>query len=410
MKKIILLIFVFLFISACSTNPETKPILNEPLFPDGEAPTQVLSPPLETRRPNTDFEPAFEGQTRASSIQTQILYSHAILNQDLVEPWGIDVLPDGKLVITEKQGRLLVLNADGTMISRITGFPSINTQNQGGLLDVSISPDFNHDSMLYFTYALSSSQGSATAIGRAVLDLTNNRLNSFETIFTALPFLSGNNHLGGRIIFDDKQNIYLTTGDRQDVDRRMQAQEPSNGNGKIHYLSKDGDIVDGFTSTLFSLGHRNVQGIAIHPMTKEVWANEMGPQGGDELNLIQYEKNYGWPIVSYGEEYNGNPIGDAIAQKEGMEEPRYYWDPVIAPSGMIFYEGQMFKEWENNLFIAGLRAEALVRLVLEGDKVLAEEHLLQNEKQRFRDVAQGFDGSLYAITDAGRLYQIKTNK
>ncbi len=407
MKQIILLISILIFISACSSTAETKPIINEPRIPEVEEPSLVLYPPLETRSPNTDFEPAFKAQTRASSTQTQASYSYAILNQDLVEPWGIDVLPDGRLVITEKQGRLVVLDHDGTFLSRISGFPTINTQNQGGLLDLSISPEYEQDSTLYFTYALLTSQGSATAIGRAVLDLENERLNDFETIFVALPYLSGNNHLGGRIVFDDKQNIYLSTGDRQDFDRRMQAQDPENGNGKIHYLSKDGEIVEGFTTTVFSLGHRNVQGIAIHPLTKEVWANEMGPQGGDELNLIQYEKNYGWPIVSYGEEYNGNPIGDKLTQKEGMEEPRYYWDPVIAPSGMIFYDHTMFEEWQNNLFIAGLRAEAIVRIVLDGDTVLAEEHLLQSEKQRFRDVAQGIDGSLYAITDAGRLYQIK---
>ncbi|HCT62679.1 MAG TPA: glucose dehydrogenase [Erysipelotrichaceae bacterium] len=409
MKKIIHFMSVLLFLSACTATPETKPIVNTPVLPEVEENSLVLFPPLETRVPNTDFKPAFEGQTRASSTQTKVTYSYSIINQELVEPWGIDVLPDGKLVITEKPGQLVILEADGTFITRISGFPSINTQNQGGLLDLSISSEFEMDSTLYFTYASLSTQGSATTIGRAELDLTNNRLNNFETVFTAFPYLTGNNHLGGRIVFDDQQNIYLTTGDRQDFDRRMQAQDPSNGNGKIHYISKDGEIVDGFSSTVFSLGHRNVQGIAIHPITKEVWANEMGPQGGDELNLIQHEKNYGWPIVSYGEEYNGNPIGDKITQKDGMAEPRYYWDPVIAPSGMIFYDGEMFKEWQNNLFIAGLKAEAIVRIVLDGDNVLAEEHLLQSEKQRFRDVAQGIDGSLYAITDAGRLYQIKSN-
>jgi len=410
MKKIIHLIIVLLLISACTSTPETEAIVNIPVLPEVEEDSLVLFPPLETRVPNTDFKPAFVGQTRASSTQTQIAYSYSIINQDLVEPWGIDVLPDGKLVITEKQGQLVVLEADGSLITRITGFPTINTQNQGGLLDVSISPEFEMDSTLYFTYASLTTQGSATTIGRAELDLQSNRLDNFETIFVALPYLSGNNHLGGRIIFDDKQNIYLTTGDRQDFDRRMQAQDINNGNGKIHYLSKDVNIVDGFTSTVFSLGHRNVQGIDIHPITKEVWANEMGPQGGDELNWIQKDKNYGWPIVSYGEEYNGNPIGENIASKDGMEEPRYYWDPVIAPSGMIFYDGAMFEEWQNNLFIAGLRAEAIVRVILDGDMVLAEEHILTSEKQRFRDVAQGIDGSLYAITDAGRLYQIKTNE
>lgn len=410
MKKIIHLIIVLLLISACTSTPETEAIVNIPVLPEVEEESLVLFPPLETRIPNTDFKPAFVGQTRASSTQTQIAYSYSIINQDLVEPWGIDVLPDGKLVITEKQGQLVVLEADGSLITRITGFPTINTQNQGGLLDVSISPEFEMDSTLYFTYASLTTQGSATTIGRAELDLQSNRLDNFETIFVALPYLSGNNHLGGRIIFDDKQNIYLTTGDRQDFDRRMQAQDINNGNGKIHYLSKDVNIVDGFTSTVFSLGHRNVQGIDIHPITKEVWANEMGPQGGDELNWIQKDKNYGWPIVSYGEEYNGNPIGENIASKDGMEEPRYYWDPVIAPSGMIFYDGAMFEEWQNNLFIAGLRAEAIVRVILDGDMVLAEEHILTSEKQRFRDVAQGIDGSLYAITDAGRLYQIKTNE
>lgn len=410
MKKIILSLIASLVISACTAAPETKPEITAPVLPEVEKDKLVLYPPLETQVPNTGFKPAFEGQTRASSTQTKINYSYSILNETLVEPWGIDVLPDGKLLITEKQGRLVVLEADGTLITRLTGFPSINTQNQGGLLDVSISPDFENDAMIYFTYAHLTTQGSATAVGRAKLDLENNQVLDFETLFVALPYLSGNNHLGGRIVFDDKQNIYLTTGDRQDFDRRMQAQDINSGIGKIHYLSKDGNIVDGFTSTVFSLGHRNVQGIDIHPLTKEVWANEMGPQGGDELNWIQKDKNYGWPIVSYGEEYNGNPIGENIASKDGMEEPRYYWDPVIAPSGMIFYDGAMFEEWQNNLFIAGLRAEAIVRIVLEGDMVFAEEHILTSEKQRFRDLAQGIDGSLYAITDAGRLYQIKTNE
>jgi glucose/arabinose dehydrogenase len=396
--------------SACTAAPETKPEINVPVLPEVEKDKLVLYPALETRVPNTAFKPAFEGQTRASSTQTTVEYSFSILNSELIEPRGIDVLPDGKVLITEKQGRLVVLASDGSFITRITGFPSINTQNQGGLLDVSISPDFENDAMLYFTYAHLTTQGSATAVGRARLDLDNDQLIDFETIFVALPYLSGNNHLGGRIVFDDKQNIYLTTGDRQDFDRRMQAQDINSGIGKIHLITKDGNIVDGFTSTVFSLGHRNVQGIDIHPLTKEVWANEMGPQGGDELNWIQKDKNYGWPIVSYGEEYNGNPIGENIPSKEGMAEPRYYWDPVIAPSGMIFYDGAMFKEWQNNLFIAGLRAEAIVRIVLEGDRVFAEEHILTTEKQRFRDVAQGIDGSLYAITDAGRLYQIKISE
>ena len=407
MRRIILFILLLL-LYACTTVSE--PIPSKPILPEELSEEFVLEllPPLENGSPNTSFEPAFDGQTRAPSTKTKVSYEYNTLNSELIEPWGIDVLPDGKLVITEKQGRLAILEADGTLITRVTGFPSINTQNQGGLLDVSISPTYADDSMIFFTFALLTNQGSATAVGKAKLNLVNNQLDDFETIFVALPYLSGNNHLGGRIVFDELGNIYLSTGDRQDTNRRMQAQDMNSGIGKIHYFTQNGSVVSGYDSTVFSLGHRNVQGLGIHPLTNELWASEMGPQGGDELNLILTGKNYGWPIVSYGEEYNGNPIPGNIAQKEGMEEPRYYWDPVIAPSGMVFYDGLMFEEWQNNLFIAGLRSESIVRVILDGNRIVAEEQLLGTEKQRFRDLAQGIDGSLYAVTDAGRLYQIKT--
>lgn len=405
--KSLLILLGFFILTSCGT-PST-PIINKPILPEPlvEEPKIELLEPIETRAPNTEFTPGFEGQTRAPGTRTQADYSYSIINTELVSPWGIDVLPDGTLLITEKQGSLAVLDPDGTILMRLDGFPRLNPDGQGGLLDIAISPDFENDSTIYFTFSSQTNQGNATALGRAKLDLSNKVLKDVETLFVADPYLSGVGHYGSRIVFDQDGNIFLSTGDRQETERRLFAQDPNHNLGKIHYLTKDGDVVSGYSITIYSLGHRNVQGIAIHPETQALWANEMGPQGGDELNLIELNKNYGWPIVSYGEEYSGTPIGDGITQKEGMTEPRYYWDPVIAPSGMIFYTGEMFSEWKNNLFIGGLKAEGIVRVILDGDKVLAEEHILTDEKQRIRDLAQGIDGSLYAITDSGRLYIIR---
>jgi glucose/arabinose dehydrogenase len=225
-------------------------------------------------------------------------------------------------------------------------------------------------------------------------------------------------HFGSRIVFDKSGNIFITTGERSSLETRYNAQKLETAHGKVIHITPEGKAVPGnpfinkagALPEIYSYGHRNPQGLDIHPVTGELWLSEMGPRGGDELNLIEAGKDYGWPTITYGIEYNGNTIGDGITQKEGMEQPVYYWDPVLSPSGMVFYNSTVIPEWENNLFIGGLSSRHIARIVIENGKVVGEERLLADEGERFRDVESGSDGALYAVTDSGKLYRIaKTN-
>jgi glucose/arabinose dehydrogenase len=221
-------------------------------------------------------------------------------------------------------------------------------------------------------------------------------------------------HFGSRIVFDENGNIFVSTGERSDLKTRPNAQLLDNGHGKVLHITPEGEPVEGnpFIDTpgalpeIYSYGHRNAQGLDIHPVTGELWLSEMGPRGGDEINLIKPGKNYGWATIGYGIEYSGAKVGDGITQKEGMEQPVYYWDPVLSPSGMTFYNSDVIPEWKNNLFIGGLSSKHIARIVIKDNKVVGEERLLENEKQRIRDVGMGNDGALYAVTDEGRLYRI----
>jgi len=300
------------------------------------------------------------------------------------------------------------------MSPSIFGFPSVNSNEQGGLLDVLVSLDFDESRLLYFTLAEKTPNGSLTAVGKGRLADDLSMVENFEIIYRAYPYFSGNNHYGSRIVFDNDGNLFVSTGDRQSLETRPNAQNIDNGHGKILHITTDGKPVESNPyylqvnahQEIFSIGHRNVQGLAIHPVTGELWANEMGPQGGDELNRIVLGKNYGWPIISYGEEYNGSPIGEGLTIQDGLEQPVYYWDPVIAPGGMIFYDSNVIPEWENNLFIGGLKGQHIIRLLIENNTVIGEERLLESEAQRFRDIVVGLDGALYTITDSGRLYRV----
>lgn len=415
--KILFALFLSLLLIACSAKIDDPIYDDDPIDeekPIDEKPEIVFYDPVETNKPNTDFKPAFEGQTRISGIKTTTPYNVTIVTEQLSEPWGIDVLPNGDLVITEKDGSLRIVKSDGTVSNEIKGFPSINSSGQGGLLDVAISPDFKNDRLLYFTLSLRSSKGSVTAVGKGRLSEDQTALTDFQVIYEAIPYFNGVGHYGSRIVFDKEGYLFVSTGDRQSLQTRNNAQTLDNGHGKVLRITTDGQPTPGnpFISQtnahphIYSYGHRNVQGLAIHPITGDLWASEMGPQGGDELNLIESSKNYGWPIIGYGEEYSGQPVGEGITQKEGMEQPVYYWDPVIAPAGMVFYDSKEIPEWENNVFIGGLRSRHIIRLMIKDDRVIGEERLLEDQGQRFRDIAMGLNGELYAVTDEGRLYRI----
>jgi len=411
---IIKYLFILLLASCTVINDDIQEPIDLPIDNDVTEEIVVFYPPVEVNRANTELSPAFEGQTRVSGIKTTEAYTVTLLTESLTSPWGIDVLPSGDFVITEKNGSIRIVNIDGSISNRIDLMTELNTDGQGGLLDVLVSLDFETSRILYFTLSERTNNGSLTAVGKAYLSLDNTTLNDFEIIYRAIPYFNGDGHFGSRIVFDKDGNIFVSTGDRQNTERRMNAQTIDNGIGKILHITTKGLPVEtnpyinetNAHKEIFSLGHRNVQGLAVHPISGDLWANEMGPQGGDELNLIEAGKNYGWPIISYGEEYSGEPIGDGISQKEGLEQPLYYWDPVIAPAGMIFYDSDVIREWKNNLFISGLKSQYITRLLIKDNKVIGEERLLENEGQRFRDIAVGLDGALYTITDSGRLYRI----
>ena len=427
MKHLIpfLLLVGFTFTVACQEqaaknddkeSPVETPVTETPVTENPTDSTSVL-PPVETEAPNVDYKPAFEGQTRINGVKTKTPYEVQIIAQGLSNPWAVASLPDGRLIITEKKGNLRIVSTTGVVGDAITGLPDVDSRGQGGLLDVVTAPDFNTNRMLYFTlaeFAKNKKDGSVTAVGKGKLSADEKRIENFEIIFRAIPYFDNSMHFGSRIVFDKKGNIFVSTGERSDMKTRPAAQLLDNGYGKIVYITTDGKPVKGnpFISNsnalpeIYSYGHRNVQGLDIHPTTGDLWASEMGPKGGDEINLIKPGKNYGWPTIGYGIEYNGKKVGSGITQKDGMEQPVYYWNPVLSPSGMTFYSSDIIAEWKDNLFIGGLSSKHIARIVLENNKVVGEERLLENENQRFRDVETGKDGALYAVTDEGRLYRI----
>lgn len=371
-------------------------------------------PPVENREPNTDYAPAFEGQTRIGGLKTTTPYEVTVIAESLNKPWAVTALPDGRLLITQKAGSLRIATSDGTLSEPITGFPEVDDRGQGGLLDVAPAPDFESSRMLYFSLAERTPQGSLTAIGKGRLSDDETTIEQFSIIYRAIPYFDNSMHFGSRLLFNKEGNLFVCTGERSDLAIRYNAQKLETAHGKVVHITPEGKPVagnpfigqEGILPEIYSYGHRSPQGLDIHPVTGELWLSEMGPRGGDELNLIKPGKDYGWPTITYGIEYNGNTIGEGITAKEGMEQPVYYWDPVLSPSGMAFYTGNAIPEWQNNLFIGGLNSNHIARLVIEDNKVVGEERLLADEGQRFRDVGNGNDGTLYAVTDEGRLYRI----
>jgi len=387
---------------ACSSDKDT---FTEPL-PDG--------PPVETTDPNTDYVPAFEGQTRANGAVTTTAYASSIVTSTLASPWGITSLPDGRLLITEKGGNLRIVTASGQVSEAILGLPSVNDSGQGGLLGLCLDPNFATNRMVYWVFSESISGGNVTAVAKGRLSDNESTIEASTVIYRANPANSSALHYGGRILFDSTGNLLISTGERSVLETRPLAQSVTAALGKIVRITTQGAPAPGNPNfnlagalpELYSIGHRNPQGLAIHPTTGDLWQSEHGPRGGDEINRVQAGANYGWPTITYGIEYGGEPIGDAIQQQDGMQQPVYYWDPVISPSGMTFYKGNRIPEWQNNLFVGALSGSHIARLVIVNNRVVGEERLLVQENQRFRDITQTADGALYAITDQGRLYKI----
>lgn len=399
----ILLAYATLVVSSC-TKKESVTGIN--VLPTG--------PPVETGKANTTYKPAFAGQTRIGSTKTSTAYDAMVLTSSLKSPWGITALPDGRLLLTEKSGKLRIVTTAGVIGNSITGIPAVNASGQGGLLGLCLDPQFASNRMVYWVFSESVAGGNITAVAKGALSNDETSMQSVEVIYRSNTPNNSNLHYGGRIVFDASGNLFVSIGERSVLETRPLAQSVSSSLGKVIRITTSGTAATGnptFTGSgalpeLYSIGHRNPQGLAIHPITGELWESEHGPRGGDEINRILPNKNYGWPVITYGIEYSGDPIGDTIQQKNGMEQPVYYYDPVISPSGIGFYKGNRIPEWQNNLFIGALSGQHIARLVIENNIVIAEERLLESENERFRDLTQSADGILYAITDSGKLYKI----
>jgi len=363
--------------------------------------------PVETRPANAaSQQPAFAGQTRAPSVRTEVVLAHTVVASGLVEPWGLALLPDGRWLVTERPGRLRIITAAGAVGEPITGLPAVDPRGQGGLLDVVVGPTFGQDRMIYWSYAEPREGGNATSVARGVLSADGASVESVQVIFRALPVYDGDKHFGSALAFAPDGKLFITLGERSDTPMRPQAQDLGSHMGKTIRINADGTVPGdnpfvgraGALPEIWSLGHRNAQGIAI-ASDGAVWTVEHGTRGGDEVNLDRAGLNYGWPDVTYGVEYRGTPINGGLTAGEGTEQPTYYWDPSIAPGGMALYDGAMFPGWRGNLLVAALKDKHIARLVLAGNRVVGEERLLTDLGERVRDVAVGPDGAVWVVTD-----------
>lgn len=394
--------------AACGANGETK-----------QAPSQTGGTPLETRpAQGANQTPAFEGQTRAPGVTSEVAVAHTVVVSGLENPWGLALVPDGRWLVTEKPGRLRIVSAEGQVGEPVSGLPQVDARGQGGLLDVAVGPTFRQDRLIYWSYSEAREGGNATSVARGALTADGGSVENVEVIFRALPVYDGTAHFGSALAFDPLGRLFITLGDRSDRPMRPQAQDLGSHMGKTIRINADGSVPqdnpfvgrEGALPEIWSLGHRNVQGVAIQPGSGAVWTVEHGTRGGDEINLDRAGANYGWPDVAYGIEYRGGAINEGITARQGTEQPAYYWDPVIAPGGMVFYTGVMFPTWEGDLLVAGLKEQHIARLVLENDRVVGEERLLTDLGERVRDVAVGPDGAVWAITDEedGKLVRLAT--
>jgi aldose sugar dehydrogenase len=410
---------IALAVAGASCNQRVDPAQSASV---GSAPsgTAANCMPIETRAPNaSDQRPAFPGQTRTCGVTSNAAFDVVVLAKGLTRPWAVEPLPGGDLLVTERPGRMRIVSATGEVGEPIAGVPAVDARGQGGLLDVALSPTFESDRTIYWSFAEPRDGGNGTSVARGVLSADRRNLEQVRVIFRVLPTYNGTMHFGSRLMFGPDGMLYASFGERSSTPMRRYAQQLDSHLGKIVRIRTDGSApadnpfvgqADALPE-IWSLGHRNVQAATFDPQGR-LWEIEHGTRGGDELNLIQKGKNYGWPLVAYGVEYSGRPIASAVTAREGFEQPLYYWDPVIAPSGAQFYTGNAFPAWRGSLFVGGLESKRLVRLIINNDRVTGEEHLLVDRRQRVRDVRQGPDGALYVVTDQdnGELWRISPRR
>jgi glucose/arabinose dehydrogenase len=389
---------VVLTLAACQQAEQTS-----------QAPTGNTAPGREVEQgpPNKkDAQPAFPQQTRAPETKSDITLKVETIADGIEEPWGSAVLPDdGALLVTSRTGKLWLV-APGQPKKEVAGAPEVDDRGQGGLLDVSVGLDFMTNRTIYLTFSEPrGDRTNGTSLARATLSQNRTRLEDVRVIFQQQPAWASSFHFGSNMEWDSAGNLYLTLGERSLPQPRQLAQDINTHIGKVLRLKTDGSPADGnpflgradAKPEVWSYGHRNVQGAAIHPDTGKLWTIEHGPRGGDEINIPEAGKNYGWPAICYCIDYPGGPIGEGITAKAGMEQPVYYWDPVIAPGDMIFYTGNLFP-WKGDLLASGLATETIVRLELDGERVVGEERLL-TDQGRIRDITEAPDGALYVLTD-----------
>lgn len=379
----------------------------------GPAPAQPPAPgqagaPVETRPPNApEQKPAFPNQTRAPGLSSNTVGQYQTLASGLDHPWGLAFLPTGEILVTERAGRLRVLSQDGKLSPAVAGLPAVFASGQGGLLDVTLDPAYATNGLIYWSYAEAEGGVNGTAVARGKLSLgAAPKLENVQVIWRQAPKMDSALHFGGRLVFARDGKLFITTGERSILAGRVQSQHLDATLGKVIRVNADGSIpadnpfvkTPGAKPDIWSLGHRNIQAAALDP-AGVLWTVEHGARGGDELNHPEPGKNYGWPVVTYGEEYSGKPIPDSVTQKAGFEQPVYYWDPVIAPSGMAFYEASLFPALKGSLLVGSLRDQHVDRLVLKDGKVVGEERLFTDIGGRVRDVRVGPDGAIYVLTD-----------
>jgi glucose/arabinose dehydrogenase len=355
--------------------------------------------------------PAQARITRAPAPEKSANIKVETYAKGLSNPWAFQFLPDGRILVNEVRGRMRLVEKDGRISAPLGGVPAVVSSGQGGLLDLALAPDFSQSRKIYFTFSEPRGNGrigTSVARARLVLDGSGSgagRIEDVTVVFRQKPDYGSAMHFGSRIAFARDGTMFVTMGERYSA--REQAQNPSNHFGKVVRITQDGIApadnprLKGWASAVWSIGHRNPQAAAVHPVTGKLWTVEHGARGGDEINIPQGGKNYGWPVITYGRDYSGAKIGIGT-KKDGLEQPIYYWDPSIAPSGMAFYTGDLIPEWKGNLFVGALAGSHLARLVLDGDEVVAEERLLTNLGERIRDVRQGPDGAIYVATDNSR--------
>ena len=356
---------------------------------------QVAGHPVEERPPNgRSQKPIFPGQTRAPFRSAGVRFDVRAVARGLEHPWSLAFLPDGAMLVTERPGRLRLLPAGGGPLPPpIAGVPEVDARDQGGLFEVAVDPSFADNGLIYLTWAEPRDGGNGTAVGRARLIRAGSaaRLEDLEVLWRMTPTIDSTKHFGGRLAFGRGGELFVTTGERFVPEGRAKAQDPATGLGKVVRIAPGPPVV-------WSRGHRNIQAAAIHPRTGALWIVEHGARGGDEINLVERGGNYGWPVITYGIDYSGEPVGQGITAAAGMIQPLYFWDPSIAPSGMAFYDADLFPAWRGSLFVGALAGEHLARLTLDGTRVIGEERLLP-DRARIRDVRVGPSGALFILTD-----------